>query len=84
MSRARKLFGTAVLLTLVLAACGIEGSTSSRVRNAAVECFNSQEEKDAAIFAAQAQVDAGVLNAQSGLDVAQNQWLWSVGELAPV
>lgn len=83
MSRARKLFGAAVLLTFVLAGCGESGSSSGRVRNAAVECFNTQEEKDAAIVAAQADVDAAVEGAQVSLDAVNAQPLCSEVESVP-
>jgi len=52
MSGARKLLGAAVLLIFVLAGCGSGSSSSGRVRNAAIECFNTQEEKDVAVAAA--------------------------------
>ncbi len=84
MSRARKLFGAAVLLTFVLAGCGGESSSSGRVRNAAVECFNTQEEKDAAVAAAQAEVDAAATDAQVALDAASAQPLCSEVESAPI
>jgi|GEM_PF-539068 len=83
MSRARKLFGAAVLLTFVLTSCGGNSATSGRVRNAAVECFNTQEEKDAAVVAAQAEVDAAVEGAQLVLDAATAQPLCSEVESAP-
>ena len=83
MSRAQKLFGAAVLLTFMLAGCGGGGSSSGRVRNAAVECFNTQEEKDAAVAAAQADVDAEVVDAQIALDAANAQPLCSDVESAP-
>ena len=83
MSRARKLFGAAVLLTFVLAGCGESGSSSSRVRNVAIECFNTQEEKDAAVFLAQSDVDASVEGAQIVLDAVNAQPLCSEVESAP-
>ena len=83
MSRARDLFGAAVLLAFVLAGCSGEGSSSSRVRNAAIECFNTQDEKDAAIVAAQADVDAAVEGAQVALDAVNAQPLCSEVESAP-
>ena len=83
MSRARKLFGAAVLLAFVLAACGDGGSLSGRVRNAAVECFNSQEEKDVAVATAQAEVDAAVADAQIALDAVIAQPLCSEVESTP-
>ena len=83
MSRARKLFGAAVLLTFVLAGCSDIGSSSGRVRNAAIECFNTQEEKDAAVVAAQADVDAEVEGAQVALDAVTIQPLCSEVESAP-
>ena len=83
MSRARKLFGAAVLLTFVLAGCGESGSSSGRVRNAAIECFNTQEEKDAAVFLAQSDVDATVEGAQIALDEVNAQPLCSEVESAP-
>jgi hypothetical protein len=54
------------------------------VRNAAVECFNTQEEKDAAVATAQAEVDAAVAEAQVALDAATAQPLCSEVESAPV
>lgn len=84
MSRAQKLFGAAVLLTFALAGCGGESSSSGRVRNAAVECFNTQEEKDAAVAAAQAEVDAAATDAQVALDSASAQPLCSEVESAPI
>ena len=83
MSRARKHIGAAVLLTFLLASCGGGDSSSGRVRNAAIECFNTQEEKDAAIVAAQAEVDAEVVDAQAALDAATIQPLCSEVESAP-
>jgi hypothetical protein len=50
MSRARKHIGAAVLLTFLLASCGGGDSSSGRVRNAAIECFNTQEEKDLSLI----------------------------------
>ena len=83
MSRARKLFGAAVLLTFVLAGCGESGSSSGRVRNAAIQCFNTQEEKDAAVVLAQADVDAAVDGAQIVLDAVNAQPLCSEVESVP-
>ena len=83
MSRVRKHIGAAVLLTFLLASCGGGDSSSGRVRNAAIECFNTQEEKDAAIVAAQAEVDAEVVDAQVALDAANAQPLCSEVESAP-
>ena len=83
MSRPRKLFGAAVLLTFVLAGCGDNGSSSGRVRNAAIECFITQDEKDAAVVAAQADVDAEVEGAQVALDAVTIQPLCSEVESAP-
>ena len=83
MSRARKLIGAAVLLTFVIAGCGESGSSSGRVRNAAIECFNTQDEKDAAIVAVQADVDAAVEGAQIALDAVNAQPLCSEVESAP-
>ena len=83
MSRARKHIGAAVLLTFLLASCGGGDSSSGRVRNAAIECFNTQEEKDAEIVAAQAEVDAEVVDAQVALDAANAQPLCSEVESAP-
>ena len=83
MSRAQKLFGAAVLLTFVIAGCGESGSSSGRVRNAAIECFNTQDEKDAAIVLAQADVDAAVDGAQVVLDAVNTQPLCSEVESAP-
>lgn len=83
MSRARKLFGTAVLLTFVLAGCGDNGSSSGRVRNVAIECFNTQDEKDAAVAAAQAEVDAAVDGAQIVLDAVNAQPLCSEVQSVP-
>jgi len=83
MSRARKHIGAAVLLTFLLSSCGGGDSSSGRVRNAAIECFNTQEEKDAAIVAAQAEVDAEVVDAQVALDAANAQPLCSEVESAP-
>ena len=83
MSRARKLIGAAVLLTFLLASCGGGDSSNGRVRNAAIECFNTQDEKDAAIVAAQAEVDAKVVDAQIALDAANAQPLCSEVESAP-
>ena len=77
MSRARKHIGAAVLLTFLLASCGGGDSSSGRVRNSAIECFNTQEEKDAAVLAAQAEVDAEVVDAQVALDAATIQPLCS-------
>ena len=83
MSRARKHFGAAVLLTFLLASCGGGDSSSGRVRNAAIECFNTQNEKDSAIVAAQVEVDAEVVDAQAALDAATIQPLCSEVESAP-
>lgn len=83
MSRARKLFGAAVLLTFVLTSCSGNSATSGRVRNAAVECFNTQDEKDAAIALAQADVDAAVEGAQSALDAVNAQPLCADIDSAP-
>ena len=83
MSRARKTIGAAVLLTFVLGGCGGASSSSSRVRNVAIECFNTQEEKDAAVVAAQAEVNASVDGAQVVLDAAIAQPLCSEVESAP-
>ena len=83
MSRAQKLFGAAVLLTFVIAGCGESGSSSGRVRNAAIECFITQDEKDAAIVLAQADIDAAVDGAQVVLDAVNAQPLCSEVESAP-
>ncbi len=83
MSRARNHIGAAVLLTFLLASCGGGDSSSGRVRNAAIECFNTQNEKDSAIVAAQAEVDAEVVDAQAALDAATIQPLCSEVESAP-
>jgi len=87
MSRAQKHIGAAVLLTFLLASCGGGDSSSGRVRNSAIECFNTQEEKDAAVLAAQAEVDAEVdaevVDAQIALDAANAQPLCSEVEGAP-
>jgi hypothetical protein len=83
MSRARKHIGAAVLLTFLLASCGGGDSSSGRVRNAAIECFNTQEEKDAAVVAEQAEVDAEVVDAQVALDAANARPLCSEVESAP-
>jgi hypothetical protein len=53
------------------------------VRNTAIECFNTQDEKDAAIMTAQAEVDAEVVDAQIAFDAANAQPLCSEVENAP-
>ena len=83
MSRARKHIGAAVLLTFLLASCGGGDSSSGRVRNAAIECFITQDEKDAAVVAAQADVDAEVEGAQVALDAVNAQPLCSEVESVP-
>jgi hypothetical protein len=67
----------------VLAGCGESGSSSGRVRNAAIQCFNTQEEKDAAVVLAQADVDAAVDGAQIVLDAVNAQPLCSEVESVP-
>jgi hypothetical protein len=84
MSRARKLVGAAVLLTFLLAGCGGGSSSNGRVRNVAIECFNTKEEKEAAVLVAQADVDAVVADAQAALDAVNVQPLCSEVESTPM